>query len=130
MITGSEVETIWVVVGKVGVVIGVIVALMKGIEYLWSKAPTSKLEVRVSACEEHDKNDFEHLKAIDSRVNTIEEQMRKSEDKVRHIDESITRIGKSQISLLRHFANGNGKAEMTAEAEELTDYFINRKGTI
>ena len=128
MMTGSEIEAVWSVVGKIGVAVGVIVALVKGLEYLWSKHPTSKLELRVNEIETHEKNDFEHFKAIDSRINTVEEKMQRSEEKIKHIDDGITRIGKSQISLLRHFANGNGKDEMNDEAEELTDYFITRKG--
>ena len=127
MITGSEFEVLWVVIGKVGVAVGVIVALIKGIQYLWSMHPTSKLESRVEEIEKHEKSDFEHFKAIDSRINVVEEKLQKNNDKIKHIDDGITRIGKSQISLLRHFANGNGKEEMNDEAEELTEYFINRK---
>ena len=127
MITSAEAEVIWSVVGKLGVIIGVVVALIKGIEYLWSLAPTSKLEKRVKECEEHDKQDFEHLKAIDSRINVLEEKLKISENKIKHIDEGVMKLGKSQISLLRHFVSGNGKDEMSEEAEALTEYFIERK---
>lgn len=127
MMTGGEMEVLWTAIGKIGVAIGAVVALIKGVEYLWSKHPTSKLEARVATCEEHNKNDFEHLKAVDSRLNIFEDKLTTSNNKVKHIDEGITRIGKSQISLLRHFVNGNGKQEMNDEADELTEYFINRK---
>lgn len=127
MITGYELETVWSVVGKFGAMIAVIVALFKGLEYLNSKMPVTKLEQRVKTIEEHDKNDFEKLKNIENRLDSVESKLKESDDKIVRIDEGIQRLGKSQILLLRHFATGNGQQEMAEEADELTEYFIQRK---
>lgn len=128
MITSAEVDAIWSVVGKFGAIIAVIVALIKGMQYLKELTPTSKLEERVKVCEEHDKNDFEHFKEIDRRLVGLEENHQNTKKEVERINEGINRIGKSQISLLRHFVTGNGQAEMTKEADELTEYFIIDRG--
>lgn len=126
MITGNEIEIVWSVVGKLGAILAVIVALMKGFEYLVSKMPVSKLEERVKAIEEHDKNDFEKLKKIEMRLDSVENKLKESDDKISRIDEGIKRLGQSQILLLRHFATGNGQKEMAEEADSLTAYFIDR----
>lgn len=126
MITGNEIEIVWSVVGKIGAILAVIVALMKGFEYLISKMPVSKLEERVKAIEEHDKNDFEKLKKIEMRLDSVENKLKESDDKISRIDEGIKRLGQSQILLLRHFATGSGQKEMAEEADSLTAYFIDR----
>jgi septal ring factor EnvC (AmiA/AmiB activator) len=126
MITGNEIEIVWSFVGKLGAILAVIVALMKGFEYLMSKMPVSKLEERVKAIEEHDKNDFEKLKKIEMRLDSVENKLKESDDKISRIDEGIKRLGQSQILLLRHFATGNGQKEMAEEADSLTAYFIDR----
>ena len=127
MITGSEIEMVWSVVGKFGAILAVIVAIGKAIEYINSKLPVTKLEERVKTIEEHDKNDFEKLKNIEVRLASVETKLKESDDKIIRIDEGIQRLGKSQILLLRHFATGNGQKEMADEADELTEYFIQRK---
>ena len=127
MISGSEAQIVWEFVGKVGVGIGVLVALIKGCQYLFSLMPVSKLEQRVVKIEEHDAKDFEHFAQLDNEVEGLKREVFATNDKIRHIDESIQQIGKSQISLLRHFAHGNGQAEMEKEADELTEYFIRRE---
>lgn len=126
MITGNEIEIVWSVVGKIGAILAVIVALMKGFEYLMSKMPVSKLEERVKIIEDHDKNDFEKLKNIEHRLDSVENKLRESDDKISRIDEGIKRLGQSQILLLRHFATGSGQKEMAEEADSLTAYFIDR----
>jgi septal ring factor EnvC (AmiA/AmiB activator) len=127
MITPDELNVVWSFVGKLGAGLAVIVALVKGFEYLMSKMPVSKLEERVKSIEEHDKKDLEHFKEIESRIETIERQLNESNNKITRIDEGIQRLGKSQILLLRHFATGNGQKEMADEADDLTEYFINRR---
>ena len=127
MITGAEVEVIWEVIGKIGVAVGIVVALIKGFQYLNSLMPVSKLEARIVKVEEHDKNDFEKLKNIELRLDNVETKLKESDNKINRIDEGIQRLGKSQILLLRHFATGNGQKEMAEEAEDLTEYFIERR---
>ena len=126
MVTASEIEAVWSVIGKIGVVVGGLVALIKGFQYLMSLTPTSKLERRVLEIEEHDKNDFEKFKNIELRLDALESKITESDDKMKRIDEGIQRIGKSQILLLKHFVTGNGQQEMSKEADELTAYFIDR----
>ena len=126
MVTASEIEAVWSVIGKIGVVVGVLVALIKGFQYLMSLTPTSKLEHRVLEIEKHDKNDLEKFKSIEVRLDALESKITESDDKMKRIDEGIQRIGKSQILLLKHFVTGNGQQEMSKEADELTAYFIDR----
>lgn len=126
MVTASEIEAVWSVIGKIGVVVGVLVALIKGFQYLMSLTPTSKLEQRVLEIEKHDKNDLEKFKNIEVRLDALESKITESDDKMKRIDEGIQRIGKSQILLLKHFVTGNGQQEMSKEADELTAYFIDR----
>lgn len=126
MITPDEINVVWSFVGKLGASLAVIVALIKSFEYLMSKMPVSKLEERVKAIEEHDKTDFERLAKIERRLDGVEDKLKESDNKINRIDEGVSRIGKSQILLLRHFATGNGQKEMAIEADELTEYFIDR----
>lgn len=127
MITGGEIEIVWSVFGKIGVAVGVIVALIKGFQYLISLTPTSKLEERVKQIEDHDKKDYEKFQNIERRIETIEHKIDESDDKMMRIDEGVQRLGKSQILLLRHFITGNGQREMSEEVDSLTEYFIDRK---
>lgn len=127
MITTSEIDAVWSVVGKVSIFIATLVALVQGFKYLVSLMPTSKLEQRIASCEEHNKNDFEHLKDIDVRVGALERRLTETNKEIEYISESIKRIGLSQISLLRHFVNGNGQKEMESEADDLTEFFVGQK---
>lgn len=127
MVTGAEVEMLWQVLGKVGVAVGVIVALIKGFQYLNSLMPVSRLEERVAKIEEHDANDFKKFEQIEERIDRLEHKLNESDGKISRIDEGIQRLGKSQILLLRHFATGNGQKEMAEEADDLTEYFIDRR---
>ena len=122
----SEISTAWELVGKIAAVIGVIVAIVKGVEYLNSLMPTTKLEKRIDGIEEKQKKDFEHLKAIDAKIEHLELQVTDTQTQIQEVNEGIQRIGKSQISLLRHFVTGNGQKEMADEADDLTEWFIDR----
>lgn len=122
----SEISIAWELVGKIAAVIGVIVAIVKGVEYLNSLMPTTKLEKRIDGIEEKQKKDFEHLKAIDAKIEHLELQVTDTQTQIQEVNEGIQRIGKSQISLLRHFVTGNGQKEMADEADDLTEWFIDR----
>lgn len=122
----NDLEIAWSVVGKVGAVIAVLVAIIQGTRYLYSMAPSAKLEKRVDKLEEHLAKDFEHLKEIDAKIEKLSEKIERTDSELKQLTEGINRIGKSQISLLRHFVSGNGQEEMQKEAEDLTDFFINR----
>lgn len=126
MITINEAEAVWSVIGKLGAFIGVLVAIVTGFKYLWNMMPTSKLEQRVKEIEEHDKSDFEKLKSIESRINTLESRLDETRQDIANIEEGIERIGKSQISMLRHMADGNGVDALKQEADNLTEFFIER----
>lgn len=122
----NEISIAWELVGKIAAVIGVIVAIVKGVEYLNSLMPTTKLEKRIDGIEEKQKKDFEHLKAIDAKIEHLEMQVTDTQTQIQEVNEGIQRIGKSQISLLRHFVTGNGQKEMADEADDLTEWFIDR----
>ena len=122
----DEISVAWELVGKIAAVIGVIVAIVKGVEYLNSLMPTTKLEKRIDGIEEKQKKDFEHLKAIDAKIEHLELQVTDTQTQIQEVNEGIQRIGKSQISLLRHFVTGNGQKEMASEADDLTEWFIDR----
>ena len=122
----TEIEATWSLIGKVGAVLALLVAMIKGIQYLYSLSPSSKLEKRVDKVEEHLASDYEHLKEIDAKIEKLTEKVQHTDDELKVLTEGINRIGKSQISLLRHFVSGNGQDEMRREAEDLTDFFITR----
>lgn len=122
----TEIEATWSLVGKIGAVLALIVAMIKGIQYLYSLSPSSKLEKRVDKVEEHLAADYEHLKDLDAKIEKLTEKIERTDDELKLLNEGINRIGKSQITLLRHFVSGNGQEEMKKEAEDLTDFFITR----
>lgn len=126
MPTGTEIEIVWSFLGKIAAILGVIVAAIKAIQYLNSLTPTAKLELRVSENERKLDNDFEHLKAIDEKIAHLEKKTDDTQLQIKEVNEGIQRIGKSQISLLRHFVTGNGQKEMSEEADDLTAWFIDR----
>ena len=122
----EEINVAWYLIGKIAAIIGVIVAIVKGVEYLNSLTPTARLEKRVDVIDEKQKKDFEHLKAIDAKIEHLELQVIDTQTQIQEVNEGIQRIGKSQISLLRHFVTGNGQKEMADEADDLTEWFIDR----
>ena len=126
MPTGTEIEIVWSFLGKIAAILGVIVAAIKAIQYLNSLTPTAKLELRVAENERKLNNDFEHLKAIDEKIAHLEKKTDDTQLQIKEVNEGIQRIGKSQISLLRHFVTGNGQKEMSDEADDLTAWFIDR----
>ena len=122
-----DIATVWMLFVSIAGGVGVIVAFVKAVEYLFAMTPVSKLEKRVSKVEEHDANDLAKFREIDQRLSNLEHNMNESNSKISRIDEGIQRLGKSQILLLRHFATGNGQKEMAEEADDLTEYFIDRR---
>lgn len=122
----NEINIAWDLVGKVAAIIGVIVAIVKGVEYLNSLTPTAKLQKRVDVIDEKQKRDFEHLQLIDAKIEHLEIQVTDTQTQIQEVNEGVRRIGKSQISLLRHFVSGNGQKEMIDEADDLTEWFIDR----
>jgi len=126
MPTGTEIEIVWSFLGKIAAILGVIVAAIKAIQYLNSLTPAAKLELRVAENERKLNNDFEHLKAIDEKIAHLEKKTDDTQLQIKEVNEGIQRIGKSQISLLRHFVTGNGQKEMSEEADDLTAWFIDR----
>ncbi len=122
----TELEVVWSFVGKLAAVVGVLVALVKGYQFLRSLTPISKLELRVGEAEQKLRNDYDHLKKIDEQIEHLEKTSDDTQLQIKEVNEGIQRIGKSQISLLRHFVTGNGQKEMADEADDLTEWFIDR----
>lgn len=123
----TEYEAAWVLIGKIGAVIALLVSIVSGAKYLWGLSPTAKLEQRVAKVEETLKEDYNHLKEIDDKLQRLAEKIHDTDDELRQLNEGINRIGKSQILLLRHFVTGNGQKEMMQEADDLTNYFVDRQ---
>jgi len=96
------------------------------VKYLVSLMPTTKLDNRVKEIEGKQANDYEHLKEIDRRIEHLEQTVNATQTQIKEVNEGIQRIGKSQISLLRHMIDGNGIDKMKEESEELTEFFITR----
>ena len=122
----QEFEGFWIIIGKAGAGIGLIVAIVQGVRYLYTLMPSSKLEKRIDKIEELQGKDFEHLKKIDSKIENLEMKTENTARKLEEVNEGIHRIGKSQIALLRHTIDGNGIDKMREEADDLTDFFIER----
>lgn len=123
----SEMTAFWSVIVNLGVAVGVIVALIKGVQYLFELTPTADLKKRVSKIEEHDAKDLERFTSIERRIEDMERKLGDTDKNISHIDEGIQRLVQSQISLLHHLATGNGQKELLEEAEKLSEYFINRR---
>ena len=125
--TPNDMTAFWSVIVNVGVAVGVIVALIKGVQFLFELTPTADLKKRVTKIEEHDAKDLERFSNIESRIEDMERKLNDTDRNISHIDEGIQRLVQSQISLLHHLATGNGQKEMLEEAENLSEYFISRK---
>lgn len=117
--TWIELETFWSVIGKFAAVLAVVVAIVKGVQYLNGFMPTTKLDARVTAVEKKQEDGMKRLEHLESQSDDMKKQMNE-------VSEGIRRIGRSQISLLNHYINGNGVDRMKEEVEDLTDYFIER----
>lgn len=126
MPTSTEISVTWDLIIKVGAVIGILVAIVQGTKYLASLTPTAKLTERVNGIEDNLKKDFEHIKEIDRKIEHLEEKTDNTQIQIKEVNDGIKMIGRSQISLLRHMVDGNGVDKMRDEAEELTDFFIDR----
>ena len=115
----SEFEVVWSVVGKFATILAVIVAIVKGVQYLNGFMPTTKLDARVKDVEKRQE-------ATDKRLEHLESQSDDMKKQMTEVNEGVRRIGRSQISLLNHSINGNGIEKMKEEVQDLTDYFIER----
>ena len=125
--TPNDMTAFWSVIVNVGVAVGVIVALIKGVQFLFELTPTAELKKRVTKIEEHDAKDLERFTSIERRIEDMERKLGDTDKNISHIDEGIQRLVQSQISLLHHLATGNGQKELLEEAENLSEYFISRK---
>lgn len=110
--------------------VALFVAAVKGVQYLFSLLPSSKLAMQVKENSEKLQNDYNRLDKLDERLERLETRMDESErersEETRIINQSLNMLGKSQISMLRHFIDGNGIEEMKREAEKLTSFFIDK----
>lgn len=126
MPTANEISVTWDLIIKIGAIIGILVAIIQGTKYLASLTPTAKLTERVNGIEDNLKKDFEHIKDLDRKIEHLEEKTDNTQKQIKEVNDGIKMIGRSQISLLRHMIDGNGVDKMRDEAEELTDFFIDR----
>lgn len=124
MPTATEVDITWELILKVAAIIGVLVAIIQGTKYLSSMTPTAKLTNRVNSIEELQKKDYEHLKEIDRKIESLEQKTNDTQRQIGEVNQGVKMLGRSQVSLLLHMINGNGVDEMAKEVEELTKYFF------
>lgn len=124
MTTPSEIEALWSALGKIGAIIVALGGFVKMVQYLFSLTPTSKLEIRVKKCEDNLQKDYNHFERLDNEIVEIKKSQQRYGDELQKAVNGINKIGTSQISLLRHMADGNGVDELRAEAEDLTKFFI------
>ena len=124
--TPAEAEAVWSLVGKMGASLAVIAGLIKTLQFLFSLTPTSKLEIRVSKCEQNLEKDLKRLEKHDAEIDAVKKGQEGYKIELEHAVKGINKIGTSQISLLRHMIDGNGIEEMKVEAEDLTKFFIEK----
>lgn len=110
--------------------VGTIVAAIKGVQYLFSLTPTSKLQSQVEKHEERlakDKtrlDDHEvHLQKIDIQVKQNDEKIDKMSAEIRS---SINTLGMALASLINHEIDGNDTKKLTEVRDELFKKFIER----
>ena len=126
MVNAGEIEAVWSLVGKVAAVIGVTVALIQGIRYLYSLSPSAKLDQKISAIEKNLEKDYEHLKKHDDEIETLNKKLDHTSKQIDQLNQGIHRLGKSQIALINHTINGNGIDKLREEVDDLTEFFIDR----
>ena len=124
--TLSQIDSAWILVGKILAILTVIVGLIKAVEFLWDKSPTSKIESRLKEAELRLEKGDKRFDEIDRKIISIEEKIDRTQDQIKEISKGIQMLGKAEISLINHMINGNGIDEMRKEVKELTDYFIER----
>lgn len=110
--------------------VALFVAALKGLQYIFSLLPSSKLALQVKENTEKLQKDYNRLDKLNERLDSLEQRINESEkeraEETRLINQSLNMLGKSQISMLRHFVDGNGIEEMKREAEKLTSFFIDK----
>ena len=110
--------------------VALFVAALKGLQYIFSLLPSSKLALQVKENTEKLQKDYNRLDKLNERLDSLERRINESEkeraEETRLINQSLNMLGKSQISMLRHFVDGNGIEEMKREAEKLTSFFIDK----
>lgn len=124
--TAAEIDATWVLIGKALAVLTVIVGLFKAVEYLWAKTPTAKIESRLETAEKRLEDGDKHFDELDRRIQSIEEQVGETQKQINEVNEGVKMLGKAEVSLFRHFIDGNGVDQMKKELKDLTDYFIER----
>ena len=124
--TLSEIDATWVLIGKILAFLTVIIGLIKAVEYLWSKSPSSKMESRLETAEKRLEQGDKRFEEIDRKIASIEEKVERTQDQLEEVNKGIQTLGKAEVSLLNHLISGNGVEEMKKEVKELTDYFIER----
>lgn len=111
--------------------IAVVVAAIKGIQFLFSITPTGKLKEQVEKNTENLTRDYKRLEKIDSRINGIEQRIidfeHLHETEIAEIKESLDVIGSSLTAMLTHMAEGNGVDKLKEQRDKLMDYYINGK---
>ena len=99
--------------------IGTIVAGIKGVQYLFSLTPTSKLQTTVNKHSADIKEHEEHLKRIDRKMDDTDEKLDK-------INGSLNALGIALATLINHEIDGNDTKKLIDVRDELFKQFIER----
>ena len=123
MPTPQEINVLWSLVGKIGAIVAVVVALIKGVKYLRSQTSVAKLECKTA---DHDKAlemDRKHFERIDNHIGEIDNRINKMDkDRMaesKRINESLSMLRTSLSAMMNQMIDGNNKEQMIKERDEL-----------
>jgi cell division protein FtsL len=128
--TPQEFDVLWKVVIQTGAAVALIVAIIKGIQYLFSLTSVAKLQTKVTDQDNQLKKMEKHLSDIDCQINEMQET-REKESRV--IDKSLKMLGVSLTAIINHMIdtsspneNKENKEDMIRVRDDMSNFFINK----
>ena len=106
--------------------IGTIVAGIKGVQYLFSLTPTSKLQAQVNKHSEYLTKDRDRLDEHDLHLKQIDRKLESADQKTEEIRTSINTLGIALATLINHEIDGNDKNKLIEVRDDLFKKFIER----
>ena len=110
--------------------IAVVVAAIKGIQFLFSITPTGRLKEQVEKNTDNLDKDFKHLERVDIHLTEIDKKLLELEERYQHeikeVNGSLEMIGHSLTVMLTYMAEGDGVDKMKEQRDKLMEYFIKR----
>lgn len=106
--------------------IGTVVAGIKGVQYLFSLTPTSKLQGQVDKHSELLAKDKQRLDDHDLHLKQIDMRLEQTDSKLEEITSSINALGLALASIINHMIDGNDTKKLIDTRDELLKKFIER----